>query len=450
MKKKRNGLNGEIILQLYKRIPNDYIEFYGTLETSNKYASYLDYIAEIIYTYLYNQEDLAEIKRNMVRNMNKVKRRWYADCEKDIDSIMDEIGYVDSLERDTYKEDMINKVAKWVESDDPIFKYPLICRRTAKKKESFYEKDVILFLIKLVVTDYNSELNWVAPTITSELINNPIFSPTETIFDFVVDDDIKNEPIIVDEYYAPEDYLLRTSVKNEDNDLLVKITSLDQMDREIVALIYSKLQPGFFSDRSMVVDLVAMAKQFYAKPNQARVTEIENRIKKIGKYQCEIVPKEDEHGKQKRTYMMINFFESVVITNDMMNGKVTAQIVMGETLYKSFLKKATYRLLPGKEISNRLAKLLLPSLQSERLRLLVDDINYLEIPLQYFSSRVRFRYTRKDVTITKIMQSLNYLAQQELVIHTAEYDKESKLFKIQFLPLSDDERKVFMLDNGEY
>ena len=444
MKKKRTGLNGEIVLQLYKRIPNDYIEFYSTLNKSKEYNSYFDYIAEVIYKYLYNQEDLAEIKRNMVRNTNKVKRRWAEECEKDIKQYLSE-------EDQLFKSDEIKeKILDWLNSDEPIFKYPLFNTRTMKKQESFYEKDVILFLIKLVVLDYNSELNWVAPTITSELINNPIFSPTETIFDFVVDDDIKNEPIIVDEYYAPDDYLLRTSVKNEDNDLLVKITSLDQMDREIVALIYSKLQPGFFSDRSMVVDLVAMAKQFYVKPNQARVTEIENRIKKIGKYQCEIVPKEDENGKQKRTYMLINFFESVVITNDMVNGKVTAQIVMGETLYKSFLKKATYRLLPGKEISNRLAKLLLPSLQSERLRLLVDDISYLELPLQYFSSRVRFRYTRTDVTITKITQSLNYLAQQELVIAKAEYDKERKVFKINFLPLSDDERKVFMLDESEY
>ena len=145
--------------------------------------------------------------------------------------------------------------------------------------------------------------------------------------------------------------------------------------------------------------------------------------------------------------MVINFFDRVIITGDITNGRTKVLLTYGDTLFKSFLKKATVLTssVDLRTLTNRLSKLLLPILQEERLRLATDHRNQTVLTIEFFKSRVNFKDKSFSSIHKKVEAALSHFIEKDIVINSYSEINGGKAFQVEFKNLTPTEKKVFGL-----
>ena len=86
---------------------------------------------------------------------------------------------------------------------------------------------------------------------------------------------------------------------------------LDEKDSRIIDLIYDRVKPNFYKDRTVEIDIGDIVKYVYKHPNAHAYKDAEDRIMKLSAYNVMGIIKEGDNIKD--TKFSINFFDHAVI-----------------------------------------------------------------------------------------------------------------------------------------
>ena len=430
-----------------------------------EFPTFLDYLDNIVSRHFSSEMSktaITDMKNDLYRNIRKSKIRWAADVNKNpkikekylnetlkvkgLDIILKDYN-VNSIEEYYNKIDV--EVEKWKEDKSSYLIDFIYFNYKAKGyKLKAFENDLIFSILNIICSDFGNNFEWLNIKIASELIDNPIFSPKQTLRKYVYDDDTEEEldnqlmPIL-DDYIERDNYILKTLYKDTDRAQITTYYTLDQIDQEIISLCYSKIKGShnFYKDRTIRIDLRDLVKQVTGHVTVRNMDNIENRIKKISKFHTEITIKSDIPGKRD-TYLLINFFEKAIIEPNV-SGKTVIFLTFGQTLFDSYIKQQTYKISSYdlKSIKNKLSRLLVPSLQKERLNGYASKTYEIVLDFDYFINRVRFREQTKTKIIKSIDAALIHLKENNVLISKVE--KVKNHFNIEFLPLTEKEKLEF-------
>lgn len=448
-------------------------------EDKMKSRTFKEFILEILeenFSDKRSKEDLQEFRNNIVRNITRTKKSWHTSLLKEVENpknikesnqtILKELrGYermtTDELERAFGVKNLDMLLQKRIEESDEwrSSKNSLLCEfryyRDKKPNQIFsaFKYDINFAIINIIYNHFNGNLDNFFAQRATELIDNPIFGINRMLlkFDTLIDQKSK-APILFNDYHVSDDYILRTLIREPEKVQNIKCYVLDERDSEIIDLIYSKINPNFYADKSIVIDISEVVKKIYPYNNGYCYEDAEDRIMRIGLYQVQGLIK--EKGNIKDTKFIINFFDNVKIESDPVTGKRYATIVFGDILYNLYFKKETVKIsaYQYKQIENTLSKILFFSLQKERVQLslfknkdsnfYIKEFNYL-----YFKNKVRFRSKRKSENIKLIAESLEEFKSKKILIK--EYSKTNDGFVIEFYPLLPEEKVVYGINKED-
>lgn len=439
--------------------------------------SFEDFIAEVLGNILTNESDendVRDAKNNTVRNSKKMKTAWIKAFNKELKDLestpissrtitkeMDayKIMTPDELyrafgvnEMEELKTLRINEVNKWKNSDNFNFiNFRYFEYKRPYQKLAAFKNDLTLAILEIIDEQFNGCLDGVIVKRATDLIENPVFTANKVLMqmDRIIDKDSKSS-FLFNDYEVSDGFILRTLVRESENVTMTSCYGLDERDSSIIDMIYSKITPNFFKDKTIEIDIGEVVRKIYENTNGYAYKDAEERILKISMYQIQGLIKEQENIKD--TKFIINFFDNAFIRTNTITNKRVAKIVFGEILFNLYIQNKTVGVSSHqlKKIKQRLSKILIYPLQKSRLEKSVSGNEYNhseEYNYQYFKNRVRFP-TRKKADNMKIIESSleEFKAAQFLIKDFIKTKQDS--FIVEYVTLSQEEKEFFgILDN---
>lgn len=422
------------------------------------------FLQEVLGEYFWidmTKEDLTELKNNTNRNRQRMKKRWYQASQKEVKNkkgktILDEVkGY-----RYMTKEEFTR--AFQVENEDELVRIRLeeIKKWSRRKKTnmcdflyfdkkqpyqiySAYKNDVILEIIDIIEKHFGGTLTGCISERASELVENPVFAAGKSLLKIVEGlDETSNSTILYNDYYVTEEYILRTFIREPEKVKLHQWYVLDEKDSRIIDLIYDRVKPNFYKDRTVEIDIGDIVKYVYKHPNAHAYKDAEDRIMKLSAYNVMGIIKEGDNIKD--TKFSINFFDHAVINTDTETNRRVARIVFGEILHNNYIQNKTIKATSYKlnQLDNPISKILFYPFQKERLEMGVSGSKYIcEYNYIYFRHRIRFKKTKKDVNLELIREGIQHLKDKKVFVKS--FTQLDDNFLIEFYPLTEAEKIGF-------
>ena len=439
--------------------------------------NFQDFINDVLNSDFKNRtskEDLQEIKNNITRNKNKKKKNWLKVFETDYKSLQTpnpststllyefktyEMMQIDELKRafgvNSAKE-LIDlryaEVKSWEkDKNSKLVDFRYFKDKKPNQKLTAFRDDLVLEIIDISNKHFNGSLNDFLTQRATDLIDNPIFGINKMLLQMdTAIDETSNSPVLFNDYYVSEDYILRTLIREPENVKVKECYILDERDSEIIDMIYSKIRPNFYRDKTIEIDIGEITKRIYPTSNGYAYKDAENRIMKISMYQIQGLIKEKDDIKD--TKFNINFFDHVVIETDPISKKRIAKIVFGEILHSRYIHNKTVKIASYqyKQMDSFLSKMLFFTLQKERLeKSVTQNIGFYfgEYDYMFFRHKIRFRSRKKAENMKLIEESLNEFKDKEFLIRNFKRNIDS--FLIEFYPLTKEEKEDFGINTDK-
>lgn len=349
------------------------------------------------------------------------------------------------------KAKFLDNITRWQKDKNYIFiNGPIITDFGLKKKIRILEDDVYFFVLSQLIIEEKERQGRKKGAFrekTTPLIDNPIFSMSSSLLKMEETNDTKLGRLLINDYNISDNYFLRTLIKEPQKITLDDCYSLDERDSEIIDFLYSNINPDFYRDRAVVVDLKDIAIEVYGRRNGYTYNDIEKRISKLTQYQIMGVIKEGKNIRD--TKFVINFFDNAVITTNPDSGVRYVRIVFGELLYSHYIQNKTVKVASTyfEKLSSNSSRILLFPLQKERLHyhIYADLSDEFKFTLNFFKTRIRFNYKSRRKIAEQISESLDELINNGLIVESYRKDIIDD-FYIKFLPFSNEEKNFFGID----
>lgn len=434
---------------------------------SLKFTTFEEFICQVVdevFSQDMEKHDVLDLKNNTFRNKQKMKKRWYDSLVKDINKkskkslILNEMDKYKVFSKDELKrffnvdtideliDIRLNEIKKWVEDKEAyLCDFYYFSLKNKSQIYSAFRNDIILEIIRIINENFNGSITGYISERAADLVENPVFATGKSLLKLVEGlDTVSNSPIYYNDYYVTEDYVLRTFIRTPEKVKLHQWYVLDEKDSRIIDLIYDKVKPSFYKDRTVEIAIRDIAKYVYDNINSFSYKDAEDRIMKLAAYNVMGIIKAGENIRD--TKFSINFFDHAVIYTDA-NGRRIAKIVFGEILHNKYIQNKTIKAVSYKlnKIENPISKLLFYPLQKEILEMGVsEDSDYIgEYNYLYFRHRIRFKTKSKKTNIKLIQEGLEHLKKKEVLVE--DYQLEGDTFIIKFYPLSEAEKKAYGL-----
>lgn len=465
-----------LIKQLYSLLTDKYEKiFIKSIKPFNEKRIFSDDFEGFILETLENnfkpnseKEDIQEVSNTIVRNKQRMKKNWFNAFQKEIKepqnikeankSILKEVEVFEKMKDKAFRksfgvsttEELINirtaEVVKWQkDKSSNLIDYYYFEYKKPYQKLSAFNCDICMEILYIIETHYNGTLDGFTKQRATELIENPIFGINKILLsmDTIIDEN-SNSPMLFNDYQVSEDYILRTIVREPQKVKVNDCYMLDERDSEIIDMVFAKIKPNFYRDKTIEVDIGDIVKRVYPSQNSHSYKDAEDRIMKISLFQIQGLIKEKDAVKD--TKFNINFFDHAIIETDPQSNKRIAKIVFGEILHNRYINGKTVRVASYhyKQVKKPLSKILFFTFQKERLERSVSNgsnIHREEYNYLFFRHKVRFKSRNRTENMKLIEESLEEFVNEKFLIK--EYQKLSDSFLIEFYPLSEEEKQDF-------
>ena len=404
-----------------------------------------------------SKDSLYDLKINLNKQRNRTKKRWFENYEHEIITLFDSLPDSSiTAEVKKTKLNILEESKKWLNEKDALL---IHFNGIATKKEAYLKKafltDLKYELVRLLLKNDNMFFL----ELPLEVIKDPIFSIKKQKIELKKEKD----GTFVNYYQIDKKSSLKTTLRGEVDvispsmDMIKKSYSLDKKDAEIINFIYHKIDPRFYKDRTITVDIREMVEKLYNSINQYSYKDLEERLLRITNYKIETLHhlKEDEDEYEDENKFSIVFFPSVKIFKDPITRKKIAVIRFSEDIYEAYVKQQTVKAAYSEYVAleDSLSQMLLLPLQIRRLSLINSNQGELKklMTIEQFNHLVRFRKMTSRNKFNRILTALECFVDKKTLIEAVEivpdpYLEKEKAFMITFKPLSADEKALFNVD----
>jgi len=363
-----------------------------------------------------NKETVDHHLTEIRKQRNRTKKRWYKifskEWEKVLEGVLDTV-ILEKLKK-TYQKELV-AAQEWVNDHDrALTTFKLIENRQKVYQIKAFKVDIKESLLQLLKKEFDGSIKGCFIEVPLDIIGDPIFSMKR----HKIEMQLSSSGLAQNEYHVSENYFLNISTRMASNEIIQKEYTLDQRDAEIVNFIYNKIEPQFYTDRSVTVDIRELVLKIHKTASSYSYKDVEDRLLRLTNYKIDGIVK-NEDGKSENKFSIV-FFPSVKIINDPETNKKISIIRFNEDLYEAFLKRQTVKVASSQYnvLNDPLSRLILFPLQKERLSLWGKGDKSLEMPLtiDFFERRVRFRSKSRSVNFELIKKALTCMQNGDSIL----------------------------------
>ena len=385
------------------------------------------YLSELITDHFLDNHnkllDISELQQKFRRRIMASKKNWYKNFQHESGS------------------DQQENIKLWSQKEDMLLTdFPFLEEKMERDIKRAINNDLLLIIANVMLQMPDTFISH-RPEI---FVDYPIFSGDRIGYSKKTNNlpaaqtSLPENKKIDDYEYSPNQFIRSILKLNDADELkLQRYYTLDAVDSDILNFILDQRNDELFYKENLIfVDINDLALHIHGTRGQRQYQLIEKRLHKIAQTRVEGSSKV---GKSRLTFT-INFFDYLVIRNEPKQ-KVFAEIRLTQTLKEQLLNNKTISIYSHflKKLENKVAKLLIYSLQKERLEAYVNER---ELPSYfdygYFISRIRFRTRTMESTLKQVGEALDEFLQQGIIIDS--YERDGAGFYISLKPLSQSEK----------
>lgn len=348
----------------------------------------------------------------------------------DIDKVMDSI-----------KDD----IRRWNDNNDSLLiEFPLLSSKTLNQIVSSYKTDLLIALMKIIVSLWNGNIQSFFNQKPSFLMEHPLFTPQKTSVPLIKTVD----SYVVDLFsYDKEDLVFQAYLNSGEEPRNSSLDIFDERDHQILLYTMNDISLSFYQNREFVVDPGAVAKSINPHPNAALYEDIVARFHRMQGVGFRLFKKSD----MTKPILSFSFFDTVM--NDESSGKLYLRIIAGNAVYDAITKQQVIRVKSAdyNALEQKMSRLLFHHLQKERINLSntnrpdEDGLLHKIYDYSFFQRAMVLKKGTKKAYIKLISESLQEFVDKKIVLAKFECDSPSGTFTLYYYPLNEDERADFTI-----
>ena len=329
------------------------------------------------------------------------------------------------------------RTEKWYsDSDSPLIAYPYIAKFTCGSIYKSFRTDLIIDIWRYLQETLDGNIESFMNRFPENLISLPLFGAKQFKPNMEEDGDLLKDTV----YNEDGSEILTLSVNpRESQSNPIKI--MDSTDRMLFGVLLSRIKNNFYYDKKISIPLNELSRAITGrkKCNGEQKERIRQRLLKFTDYSYSFTD-------NKKLYSF-NFFDNVSIDA---GGEETVICTFGEMLHDSVVRQKLISVTANemRSLENKLAQVIFFAMQKERIS--AAQKGDLEGIISYpvFLQIARFPTANKRKNVKEIITALDEFVAQKIAIES--YTVEGDIFKIRFIPLSDEERDDLNLENNRW
>ncbi len=332
----------------------------------------------------------------------------------------------------------------WNENNDSLLiEFPLISSKTLNQIVSSYKTDLLISLMKIIVSLWNGNIQSFFNQKPFFLMEHPLFTPQKTSVPLIKTVD----SYVVNLFAYDQDDLVLQAYLNNGEEPRNSLDLFDERDHQILLYTMNDISLSFYQNREFVVDPGAVAKSINPHPNAALYEDIVARFHRMQGVGFRLFKKTD----MTKPILSFSFFDTVM--NDESSGKLYLRVIAGNAVYDAITKQQVIRVKSAdyNSLEQKMSRLLFHHLQKERINLsntnLPDEDGLLHKIYDYsfFQRAMILKKGTKKAYIKLISESLQEFIDKKIVLAKFDCEQSTGTFTLYYYPLSEDEKADFTI-----
>ena len=379
---------------------------------------------------------------------------------------------VSSKTKEQYIDDIYEKVTAWRSSDTLLIEFPFILSKPPKSIGNAFFVDLTMSVLMAVHEKLDDSIFGASYRVPNQMTEYPLVSYRSTSMFFDVST-LESELAIVNEYdfeddsgnagqvivsYTPEgkDLSLMPSIGKDKAsiqkalkkyDINLEQQELDPVDNDIMIRLFTLIRADTINDRYVETKLSDFVKKVYGlqeAPRKRYYEDFQARLVKLRSYDYKIIIRDKKTEEIVQTTSM-GLLEYVTVNRkDDILQFIPSQKWIDQYLQRAFvnISQKNYSL-----IQNRQARLIFTILEPVRIAAYSVGDTKKTLTLKYFRSRMKLYNIRPASLVKEISKQLDYLINAGVSVESYEVLSKNSAFDITFLPLTEQERLVYKLND---
>lgn len=378
-----------------------------------------------------NKDVLHPIKKEFLMNQ-KLLNEWKHHLPSTTETI--------EIDLDIYTNRIMKEMEEWRKNKDCLLSsYRYLENKKSFQIEAAFDLDFQIFILEAILTKYKGDLSFKIEHHPYTVDNHPIFSPVPTRATFMKkeeQDDNYVEDYIVDQYFT-----FRTLVRLDSNEsvkIKMKYRHLDEKDARILNVLLSSITDDFYRERIITVPMIQLVESVYESKSKNNYLNLEKRLHELKKYEYKVFI---YSNKQKKPSTVSFNLLNTVVTDFDDKGQQYVKVFVGDAIYHDIINRQTVMVYQEfiEKLENPLSKLLIYSLQKERIQAYMNKTYEQTYPYTFFSRKIRFHYSDPISILKEIETALKEFSANHIIVQDFTIDTQLFIVHITYIPLNEEE-----------
>lgn len=344
-------------------------------------------------------------------------------------------------------ESLKTDITRWHEDNNSLLaEFPLISSKTINQIVSSYKTDLLISLMKIIVSLWNGNIQSFFNQKPFFLMEHPLFAPQKTSVPLIKTVDSYVADLFSYERDKGEDLVFQAYLNNGEEPRN-SLDIFDERDHQILLYTMNDISLSFYQNREFVVDPGAVAKSINPHPNAALYEDIIARYHRMQGVGFKLFKKSD----MTKPILSFSFFDTVM--NDESSGKLYLRVIAGNAVYDAITKQQVIRVKSAdyNSLEQKMSRLLFHHLQKERINLSntnnpdANGLLHKIYDYSFFQRAMVLKKGTKKAYIKLISESLQEFIDKKIVLAKFDCDPATGSFTLYYFPLSEDEKADFTI-----